>query len=70
MGWQQADMDALDAAIARGVKAVTYADGRKVEYHSLDEMRRLRIDMKAEISAAAAQVSPRTRVIVGRTRRC
>ena len=69
MAWQQADLDTLDAAIARGVKSVTYADGRKIDYHSLDEMRRLRSDMKAEIGAAASQVSPRTRVVIGRMRR-
>lgn len=69
MAWQQADLDALSAAITRGVRSVTYADGRKMEYHSLDEMRRLRADMKAEIAAAASQVAPRTRFSIGRMRR-
>lgn len=69
MAWTQSDLDALSTAIMQGAKSVTYADGRKVEYHSLDEMRRLRSDMKAEIAAAASQVSPRTRFSVGRMRR-
>lgn len=66
MVWSEADLIALDAAIMNGIRAVTYADGRKVEYHSLDEMRRLRADMKAELLAAASLVRPRRRTTVGR----
>lgn len=69
MAFQQSDLDRLDAAILSGTKSVRYADGREVTYHSLDEMRRLRIDIKTELSAAASRVSPLTRTVVGRVRR-
>jgi hypothetical protein len=69
MPFQQSDLDKLDAAITAGVKKVTFADGRSTEYHSLDEMRRLRADVKAELSASSSQVSRRNRFIVGRVRR-
>lgn len=62
MAYQQSDLDKLDAAVLSGVKSVTFADGRRTEFHSLDEMRRLRADVKAELLAAAAQVTPRRRV--------
>ncbi len=70
MAFQQADLDRLDAAILSGVKAVTFADGRKTEFHSLDEMRGLRSDIKAELAASASQVRPHRRTTVGRIRRC
>ena len=65
MAWTQTDLDALSAAITSGVKSVTYGDGRQVQYHTLDEMRRLRADMKAEIVASASRVTPRLRTTVG-----
>jgi hypothetical protein len=58
MAWQQSDLDALDAAIKKGVRRVSYQSG-SVEYHSLDEMLRLRDVMTREI-AGGAQV---TRVV-------
>jgi len=65
MAYSQTDLDALSAAIVGGIKSVTYADGRKVEYQTLADMRALRDDMKAEIQAAArASVGPR--VTIGR----
>lgn len=63
MAWTQTDLDALSAAITAGVKSVTFADNRRVEYHSLDEMRRLRADMKGELAAARSRVAvPRTTI--------
>lgn len=50
MAWSAADLLALEAAIKEGAKVVQYAD-RRVEYHSLDEMLRLRSVMKGEIEA-------------------
>ena len=70
MAYQQSDLDKLDAAIVSGVHQVTYADGRSVRYQSLDEMRRLRADVKAELAASSSQVSRRSRFIVGRVGRC
>ncbi len=69
MAFQPADLDKIDAAILSGVKKVTFADGRATEFHSLDEMRRLRADIKAELGAAASQIIPRVRSVVGRIRR-
>lgn len=69
MAWTQTDLDKLSAAIAEGIKSVTYADGRKVEYQTVADMRALRNDMKAELAAAASQVTPRTRFSVARMRR-
>ena len=66
MAYQQSDLDKLDAAIMSGVKKVSFADGRSTEFHSLDEMRRLRGDVKSELAASASQVRGRTRFIVGR----
>ncbi|WCT73938.1 hypothetical protein PQ455_01510 [Sphingomonas naphthae] len=69
MAYNQADLDALSSAITGGIQEVTYADGRKIRYQSLADMRALRNDMKAEVAAAASQISPRrrvTRVVFGR----
>lgn len=66
MAYQQSDLTKLDANILSGVKKITFADGRSTEFHSLDEMRRLRGDIKAELAAAAAQVNPRRRFSIGR----
>jgi pyruvate/2-oxoglutarate dehydrogenase complex dihydrolipoamide acyltransferase (E2) component len=57
MSWTQTDLDALDRAIASGVKVVRY-DGppaRSVEYHSLDEMMRLRSEVAREASGQSAR---------------
>jgi hypothetical protein len=66
MAYQQSDLDKLDTSILSGVKKVTFADGRSTEFHSLDEMRRLRVDIKADLAASAAQVTPRRRFSIGR----
>ncbi|WIA58004.1 hypothetical protein N6H05_09495 [Sphingobium sp. WTD-1] len=66
MAYQQSDLDKVDAAITSGIRKITFADGRSTEYQSLDEMRRLRADIKAELAANAAQVTPRVRTVVGR----
>lgn len=54
MAYTQSDLDALSAAIVSGLQEVTYADGRKVRYQSLADMRAIRGDMKTEIAATAA----------------
>lgn len=70
MPYQPSDLDKIDASILAGVKKVAFADGRSTEFHSLDEMRRLRADVKAELASASSQTSRRTRFIVGRVGRC
>ena len=61
MAWTQPDLDALDTAIAQGIKRVTFADGRLVEYQTTADMLALRNTMKAELLASASQVNPRRR---------
>lgn len=63
MAWTSADLAALDAAIKQGVRRVIYGEGnsrKEVEYHTLDEMLRLRRTMADEVAAAAG--TSRTRV--------
>ena len=68
MAWTHDDLNALDTSIARGIKKVTFADGRSREYQSADEMLNVRREIKAELAASASQVRPR-RVTVARFRR-
>lgn len=64
MAYTQSDLDALSAAITSGIQEVQYADGRRVRYQSLADMRALRTDMKQEV--AAARAGQGLRVTVGR----
>jgi len=59
MAWTQTDLDRLKAAIAQGVRKVTYSDGRAHEYHSLAEMLRLKAVVEAEVAGPAAAQEPR-----------
>lgn len=54
MAFTQNDVDALDAAIKAGVRKVKY-DNEEVEYHSLDEMLRLRATMRNEVAVASGK---------------
>lgn len=69
MAFQPIDLEKLEAAMLGGVRSVTFADGRKTDFHSLDEMRKFRADIKAEMAADASRVAPRRRTTVGRIRR-
>lgn len=40
MAYTQSDLDALSKAITAGIKSVTYADGRRVEYQTLADIGR------------------------------
>lgn len=53
--WTQADLDALEAAIAKGVRRVKYSD-KEIWYHSLDEMLKLRDTMRKCLGKAAKTV--------------
>jgi len=48
MSWNQTDLDRLEAAIAKGVRAVQY-DGQRVEYATLQEMLTARDRMRAAL---------------------
>lgn len=50
--WTSADVAALEAAIKKGVKSVTYQSGT-VTYHSLAEMLTLLDRMRADVASAA-----------------
>jgi hypothetical protein len=60
MAWTSDDLAALENAIKKGVKRVSYLNG-SVEYHSLDEMLKLRDVMSAAVNGVTA--APRTSVI-------
>jgi hypothetical protein len=55
MAWTQAQLDALDEAIANGVLTVKYQD-RTVTYRSLDEMLKLRETMRQELGLTEGRV--------------
>lgn len=51
MAFTQADIDALDRAIAKGVRRVHFAD-RSVEYASMAELKQAREMMQTELLKA------------------
>lgn len=55
--WTQSDIDTLKAAIASGVLSVNYAGppARSITYQSLEAMRSLLAEMRAEVNAAAGR---------------
>lgn len=62
MAWSQADIDTLKAAIAQGVRVVSYTD-HSVTYNSLSEMREALALMEREVAVASGD--PRPRVWLG-----
>ena len=52
MAHTQADLDAVKAAIASGEQSVEVA-GRKVVYRTIDDLRKARDDISAELSSIA-----------------
>lgn len=56
MAFTQAQLDALDAAIASGTRSVSY-DGKRVEYGSLAEMLQVRALMADELGGDAERES-------------
>jgi hypothetical protein len=60
MAWTQADIDALERAIAdgRGARAITFAD-QSVTFNSIAEMLALLATMKQAVAAAAGGSSTR-----------
>lgn len=66
MAWTREDLDKIDQVMLDPTKKVTFSDGRSSERHSLDELRRLRADIKADVQSAESRVAPRTRFTVGR----
>ena len=58
MAHTQADLDAIKAAIASGEQSVEVG-GRKVVYRSVDELRKARGDIAAELAGTASPSSVR-----------
>lgn len=56
MAFTSADLEALDAAIRTGTRRVSYGT-RTVDYHSLDEMMRLRQIMAADVATTGERTS-------------
>ncbi len=52
MAYTQAQLDALESAIAKGVTSVRYGE-RMITYRSLEEMNRLRDNMRAELGVSS-----------------
>lgn len=63
MPYNQADLDALDAAIAKGVKRVEYAD-RSITYRSVEEMQQARTLVARQL---ASTPRPKQTVLYGET---
>ncbi|WP_066924555.1 hypothetical protein [Methylobacterium sp. CCH5-D2] len=49
MPWTQADLDAINEAIATGASKVRFADNREVTYRSLSDMRSVRDEIAAQV---------------------
>lgn len=56
MAYSQADLDALDKAIASGTLSVQYGD-RRVQYRSMDELLLARRHVADQIAAATGRRS-------------
>ncbi len=61
--YTQADLNALNSAIATGARSVSY-NGQKVEYRDLDEMLRVRDDMERELGTT--KTKRRSRAVFNR----
>ena len=64
MAWTQLDLDTLEAAMVSGQRRVRL-NGREVEYHSIDQMAKVRDLIKSEINRSNTAI---TRPRVFRTR--
>lgn len=56
-GYSEADLTKLRAALASGVKSVTFDDGRRVEYQSLDDLVRAIGIVERSLTGSAMRVS-------------
>lgn len=52
--YTQAQIDDLSEAISSGVLTVQYANGKRITYHSLSEMRSLLSEMQADVAGTNA----------------
>jgi hypothetical protein len=53
MAYSQSDLDKVRNAISSGVRSITFADGRRTEYHSLDQLLAAEKVIAAQLTMAA-----------------
>lgn len=51
MAYTQEDLDAVRAAKASGEEEISFADGRRVRYRSIDELTKAEADIQRELNA-------------------
>lgn len=61
MSWTQADIDAMDSAIKRGMTSVTLPSGQSIRYSTMDELVKARNLAVQELSRANAKAAGHTR---------
>lgn len=62
MAYTQADLTRIEKAIAKGERVVWFGD-RRVEYRSIDELRKAREDIQRELAGPANGNPPRPRQV-------
>lgn len=50
MAFEQADLDRIERAIARGERSVRYSDGRSVEYRNIEDLMKARNEIAKALS--------------------
>ncbi|MFQ3894596.1 phage head-tail joining protein [Sphingobium sp. R-7] len=55
--WTTSDLITVRSAIASGIRSVTFADGRKTEYQSLDQLLAAELVIEAALKMQAQAVS-------------
>jgi len=73
MAWTASDIAAVEAAIralidGSPVQSYALADGRNVAYISLDDLRKLRSEMRREVEAATSGGLPLQYIVPERSR--
>lgn len=54
MAYSQADIDEVQRILASGASSITYTSG-SVTYRSLDDLRRLLVDMQRDVNSTATR---------------
>lgn len=61
MAWTQTDLDRIEAAIASGELRVGF-EGRNIEYRSIEELRKARAEIKAELAQSGTPIVRQIRI--------